>query len=480
MKLKRVMLSKYINRFLLLLVIPAVIAGCNKYKIEPNQPALAQTLTDLIQQTPSLSKFNELLVKTGYDKVLASSKMYTVWAPDNQTLQSLDAAIVSDTAKLKQFVGNHVVNLAYYTNMPNPSIRIRTLNGKYINFTQTQFEDATIGTANQYVGNGVLHIINKIVLPKQNVWEYINTTTFAEKAAITSLDYTAIDSAKAVQTGIDPVTGKPVYQPGTGIITKNQLYDRVGDLRDESQLYTFILLTDAALLTERNKIKPYVKNAVPAQVELLASLHVIKDLVIKGQYTVANMPDTLVSADGVKVPMNKTAILETHQTSNGIVYVMNQADVKLSNKIRQVKREGELPDGFSRTDKSGNISYRLRLNPITSQQFNDIYIFNHKIPLFNVRYNIKELYSTKYKVYWVAPNDVQTLTFKQRFAVNDPLSTAFAETQVDLKNYNEIYVGDYDAATFGSVVAYIVAANNGVDGTNSINIDYFRLVPVLP
>ncbi|MES2276136.1 MAG: fasciclin domain-containing protein [Bacteroidota bacterium] len=474
------MLSKYVNRLLLLLVLPAAIVSCNKYKIEPNQPALAQSLTQLIQQTPSLSTFNSLLVKTGYDKVLASSKMYTVWAPDNQTLAGLDAAIVSDTAKLKQFVGNYVVNLAYYTNMPAPSIRIRTLNGKYINFTSTQFEDATISTANQYVGNGVLHIINKIVLPKPNVWEYVNSTAFTEKASILSLNYTAIDSAKAVQTGIDPVTGKPIYQPGTGLVTKNQLYDRVGDLRDESQLYTFILLTDATLLTERTKMKPYLKSTTPDQVELLASLHVIKDLVIKGQYTVANMPDTLISADGVKVPMNKTAILETHVTSNGIVYVMNQANVKLSDKIRQVKREGELPDGFSRTDKSGNISYRLRLNPITSQQFNDIYIFNHKVPLFNVHYNIKELYSTKYKVYWVAPNDVQTLTFKQRFAINDPLSTAFAETQVDLKNYNEIYVGDYDAATFGSVVAYVVAANNGVDQTNSINIDYFRLVPVLP
>lgn len=474
------MLLKYINRLLVLLAIAVVIISCNKYKIEANQPALGQTLAQLIQQTPTLSTFNDLLVKTGYDKVLASSKMYTVWAPDNQTLQGIDASILSDTARLKQFVGNYVVNLAYYTNMPDPTIRIRTLNGKYINFTKTQFEDATIVSANQYVSNGVLHTINKLVLPKPNVWEYVNTTAFAEKTGILSLNYTAIDSAKAIQTGIDPGTGRPVYQPGTGLITKNQLYDRVGDLRDESQLYTFILLTDAALQTERTGIKPYVKSTTTDQTELLASLHVIKDLVIKGQYNIANMPDTLVSADGVKVPMNKNAILETHVTSNGIVYVMNQANIKLSDKIRQVKREGELPDGFSRTDKSGNIAYRLRLNPITAQQFNDIYIFNHKVPLFNVHYNIKELYSTKYKVYWVAPNDVQTLAFKQRFAVNDPLSTAFAETQVDLKNYNEIYVGDYDAATFGGVVAYVVAANNGVDQTNSINIDYFRLVPVLP
>ncbi|PTR01669.1 putative surface protein with fasciclin (FAS1) repeats [Mucilaginibacter yixingensis] len=478
------MLIKHIKHLLLLLVVPAAIVSCNKYnkQIEPNQPELGENLEQLIQQNPQLSKFNEYLVKTGYDKVLSSSKMFTVWAPDNQTLAGLDAGIVSDTAKLKQFVGNHLVNLAYTTDMPNPSLRIQSLNGKYINFSKTQFEDATIVSANKYVSNGVLHTINKVVLPKPNVWEYVNTTTYAEKAAISSLDYTAIDSTKAVQIGIDPVTGKPVYQAGTGLITKNQLYDRVGDLRNEAQLYTFILLTDNALASERAKIKPYVVGATPAQTELTASLHVIKDLVIKGQYNVADLPATLTSADGVVVPIDKTAILETHVVSNGVVYVMSKADVKLSDKIRTYKREGELPDGFSQNDKSGNILYRTRINPNTNQIYNDIFIYNHKVPLFNVRYRIPELYAVKYQVYWVAPADAttQTVTFKQRFEINDPASTLFPEIPITLKNFNEVYIGDYTAATFGSAIAYVIAANNGVDGTNTINLDYFKLVPVLP
>jgi uncharacterized surface protein with fasciclin (FAS1) repeats len=460
----------------------AALTGCSKYNNETGatDPALGQTLAQLITETPSLSKFNEYLVKTGYDKVLASSKMYTVWAPDNQTLQGLDAAIVSDTARLRQFVGNHLVNLAYYTNMPSPELRIRSLNGKYIKFTKTQFENADITQGNKYVGNGVLHIINKVVLPQPNIWEYVSTTAFKQKTYIQNLDYTAIDSTKAEQTGIDPVTGKPVYKPGTGLVTRNYLYDRVGDLRNEQQEYTFILLTDAAIDAEKAKLNPYVQSTTPAETERLSSFHVIKDLVIKGAYTLQNLPAELVSADGVKVPINKNAILETHVTSNGIVYVMNQADVKLVDKIRPIKREGETPDGFSRTDKSANIAYRLRVNPNTGQQYNDIYIFNHKIPLFNVRYRINELYNVKYKVYWVAPNDVQTLTFKQRFAVDDPLSTAFAETQVDLKNYNQVFVGDYVPTKFGGITAYVVAANNGTDATNSINIDYFTLVPQLP
>ncbi|MVN91993.1 fasciclin domain-containing protein [Mucilaginibacter aquatilis] len=475
------MTVKY-NRILLLVCVVAALLGCNKYADETkvNNEALEQTLAQLIRETPTLSRFNELLIKTGFDKVLEGSKMYTVWAPDNQTLQALDAGTLNDAERLKQFVGNHIVNLSYYTNTPNPVSRIKTLNGKYIKFSATQFEDAGLLSANKYVSNGVLHTINKIVLPRQNVWEYVSSTAYKQKAYINALDYQAIDSAKAVQIGLDPVTSKPIYQPGTGIITRNLLFDRVGDLRNEDQEYTFILLTDAAVDAERAKLKPYVQGANNDETERLSSLHVIKDLVIKGNYALQDLPASIVSADGVTVPIDKTAIIDTRITSNGTVYIMSTANVKLSDKIRPVKREGEQPDGFSRTDKSGNIAYRLRLNPLSGQQFNDIYIFNHKIPLFNVRYNLKELYKVPYKVYWVAPNDVQTVAFRQRFAINDPLSTAFAETDVPLKNYNQVFVGDYVPAQFGGVTAYVVAANNGVDATNSINVDYFVLVPQLP
>lgn len=476
------MLSKNANRLLSMLVLLAVLAGCNKYNklAEPNQDVLGKTLDQQIKQTPSLSKFNEYLVKTGYDKVLAASKMFTAWAPDNQALASLDPAIAQNDSLLKQFVGGCLANQAYYTNMPSPSLRIKTLNGKYIFFTQTQFEDATITTANQYVGNGVLHIINKVVLPKQNVYEYLETTASKQKTYVDGLFYTYTDSTLAVKTGIDPQTGKPIYQAGTGLVTKNYLFNRVGDLRDENQEYTFIQLTDDALESERAKIRPYVQSATPEQTDQLSSLHVIKDLVIKGVYTTANMPDTLLSADSVKVPMDKTAILETHVVSNGIVYVMSKADVALKDKIRTYKREGETPDGFSRSDKNGNIAYRYRLNPVTNEQYRDIYISNHKVPLFNVFYRVPELYTVPYKVFWVAPNDTQTLTFKQRFAVNDPLSTDFDETLVGLKNYDLVPVGTYTPATFGGINAFVVAANNGVDQTNSINLDYFILVPQLP
>jgi hypothetical protein len=207
---------------------------------------------------------------------------------------------------------------------------------------------------------------------------------------------------------------------------------------------------------------------------------VMKDLVFKTKYTIDNLPAEVVSEDGVVVPIDKSGIQETYHTSNGTVFVMNKMNVPLKNKIRSVRQEGENPTGFSRTDKSGNIAYRQRRNPLTQQLFNDIYIFNHKIPLFHARYKVNDIYSTKYKVYWVAPNDVQTVVFKQRFAISDPASTVFPETQVNLKNFAEVYVGEYTFNSVGDFNAFVIAADNGGDGLNSISLDYFRLEPQLP
>lgn len=442
--------------------------------------ALGQNLFQRIQAEPSLSKFAELLIKTKYSEVLASSKKYTVWAPSNDALANLSTDIVNDEQKLKDFIGYYIVELPYNTALATNTLRLKTLNGKYIYFSETKFEDAGLVTIDQHVGNGILHTVNKAVFAKQNIFDLINASSFKQKEYLTSLNYEVIDSAVAEQTGVDPITGRPVYKPGTGIVQKNLLFDRVGSLKNEDQEYTVILLADASLETERTKIKPYTQGKNADSTERFASLMVMKDLVFKGKYTLNNLPNTLISEDGVEVPIDKSSIQNSYETSNGMVYVMSQVNVPLRNKIRDVRQEGETPVGFSRTDKSANIKYRQRRNPITQELFDDIYIFNHKIPLFHARYRIKDLYSIKYKVYWVAPNDVQTLTFKQRFAISDPASTSFAETQVNLKNFNEVYVGEYTISNYGDYNAFVIAANNGVDATNSINLDYFRLEPQLP
>ncbi|WP_407430521.1 fasciclin domain-containing protein [Arcticibacter sp.] len=463
-----------------------VLAGCKDQWDDHNaltDPAVGKSLLQAIEEKPELTRFRELLVKTGYDKIISSANVFTIWAPDNDALQSLDQTTLNDTTKLKQFIGNYIVSQSYFTNKTDSALRIETLNGKYIKFHKSAFEGISLKQADLFTGNGTLHIIGKLVSPKPNIWEFLNASASRQKDYITGLEYDAIDSATAEQIGIDPVTGKPIFKPGTGVIKKNHLFDKAGNLANEGQEYTVILLNDDALDAELQKFSPYTQGT---NHQVANSYTVLKDLVFSRLVDIDTMKtDTLVSADGVKVPFKKSSVIEKIVTSNGYIYKMSSAPVKVADKIMTIKREGELPDGFSRTDKSGNISYRLRRAPEDpetdrpSYLFNDIYIFNHKVPLFHVRYNFKNVYKGKYKVYWVAPNDVQTVTFKQRVAFNNPYGS-YLEKVVPLKDYKEVEVGEYTVDEYGDLAVYIISDNNGTDGTNSINIDYFKLVPQLP
>jgi len=101
-----------------------------------------------------------MLAKTGYDKIISSSKTYTVWVPTDQALQTLDPAVLNDTAKLRLFVSNHISNQSYLAGAGIGAQRIQMLNGKYNNTTGATFDSANIVTANQYASNGVFHTID--------------------------------------------------------------------------------------------------------------------------------------------------------------------------------------------------------------------------------------------------------------------------------------------------------------------------------
>ena len=186
---------------LLLLVTATYFVACNKKWDEHNQitdPAIANNLYQGISKNTSLTKFSDLLVKSGYDKIIATSKTYTVWAPSDQALATLDPAIVSDSAKLRAFVGNHIANLAYPTGAADQ--RVPMLNGKYNLFAGSKFDSANIVTANAYAANGVYHIIDKFIPRVDNCWEYLNNSIAYPlyKTAVLNLNYPFFDSTKAL------------------------------------------------------------------------------------------------------------------------------------------------------------------------------------------------------------------------------------------------------------------------------------------
>jgi uncharacterized surface protein with fasciclin (FAS1) repeats len=462
------------------LVIAIVLnaLSCRKWDdhIAVKDPNLQINLMQAINNDPALSKFSSLLTKTGYDKIISSSKTYTIWAPGNTAIQNLDPAIVNDTAKLKQFVANHIADNSWLTSAAVTPVRLKMLSGKYVVFSQTSFDIARILKADQYVKNGILHDIDSAIVPQPNIWEYINanTATYQQNAFLVSLNFLGFDSTKATIDSINSQTGQPVYHPGTGITQRNTFTD-VYTIGNEDSLYTYFVLQDTNFNSQLNAEMPYFATTSTDTTTRLSGFNLVKDLAVRGQYNLNQLPDTLVSIYNVRIPIDKNNIVKTIKSSNGVIYVMSSINFLLPDKISPIYVQGEFPTAYSRNDKGGNINFRLLMNPVTQKQFRDIYVFNVG-GSFTIQYHVNRVYSTKFHVYWVAVNDQQTTTYNQRVAMDSSLTT-FPLTTVPLLNYNEVYLGDYTTTRYGSHELYLINTNSTSSGVNTMALDYIKLVP---
>lgn len=496
------------KKYTLLALLFITVLACKKWDDHTAVPeqALNEDLMTQIGGRAELSLFKAYLIKTGLDKELASSKNYTVWAPVNDALKNLDAAVVSNTDSLRTVLRNHIAGQLYFTRMASDSVRTYMLSGKRIFFYQQHFEDAAIKTADVYVKNGVLHTIDKVIMPLPSVWQYIDATqsSFEQNTYISHLIYQKQDTSKAEVDSINPVTGEVVYKPGTGMVTVNAYLDRVYDLANEDSLYTFFILKNTGYQSELLRMAPYFRSTDVTITNHNSAWNTVKDLAIKGMYTKEQLPDTLISKFGVRVPVNKSAITAVHRVSNGIVYEIDAAVPPLKDKIPVCIVQGETPYAF-KGDVISKTFYRLRNNPETGKSFNDMYIQSPGAS-FYVMYVANEVYTTKYKVYWVALNDYTARTdndnssygttsaFQQRLAMDSSTNaTTFSYVSVAPNTYTETYLGEYTKRKYDFPVAYIGAAgaNTLTPATvqmyltaaaatpNYLSLDYIKFVPVL-
>ncbi len=478
------LLKKRIQIFAGLVVSALAFTTCNKKWDDHNaitDAAVANNLYQNISKTAGLSKFSQYLVATGYDKIIAGSKTYTVWAPNDAALASLDPAIVLDTAKLKLFVGNHISNQSYLSGGADQ--RVAMLNGKYNRIGGSTFDSANIVTANLYAANGIYHVIDKFIPRYDNCWEFMKNSSASplQKAYFLSQDYNFFDASIATQTGVNSL-GFPVYDTASGTVKKNHFLEDVLDVNDEKNQYTLILMNDASFTTEYNKLSPWFKTGTVDSTNKLTSFWLTKDLVFKGAFAFAQLPDTLLSVSGVKVPINKPSIIASYKTSNGWVHVMSKVDFTLTYKFPPIYIQGETPTSFATTDRSANTFYRVRYNPVTAQNFSDILMQNYNYANYFIKYLVRNVASMRYNAFWVAVNDVQTTPlWQQRLAIDSSNSAAtnLPFVTVAYQNYNEVSLGQLNITNYRNVNLFVMgpttASSSG--GNNSIVVDYIKLVP---
>lgn len=465
------------------------LLGCQQWddRISIANDNLGKTLLAQIEQQSDLSTFRGLLVKSGYDKLIASSQNFTVFAPNNKALATLDMATLQDSTSLKMFVGNHIALQTYAVTQNSVDTRIQLINGKFVTLNKNKLGDLTIATPNAFAANGVLHVLDTYSQVLPNIWGFINDpkNNYAQNNIIGKLKYTAFNPLKAIVDSISATTGRPVYRPGTGFEQKNAFTDLVYNLEDESKQYTYFILTDNTLATEITKVLPFFKTSTTDSSYNLAAYNVVKDVAVQGYYTPDNLPATLQSKFGVTIPILKSAIINTIKLSNGIAYVLNKADFNVKEKIAPIVVQAESSSTFMQAVTSTTFAVMDKINPNTNENFRTILFAGHGVTNFWVRYRVPQVPAAKYKVYWVAFNDqsranytssgvTPPATLTQRLAMGNVVNTTFPYITVTLNNYSEVLLGEYTTNNYGYLDVFLQGS-----GTTPIVLDYFKLVPVL-
>ena len=144
------------------------MAGCAT--VATQQPVAAS-----IAATPELSTLSSLITKAGLTDTLNGPGSFTVFAPNNVAFKAVPAKVLeelaADPAKLKNVLSYHVLPAKVMTaEVKNSSVK--TVQGANLALSKAgtfvTVEDAMVQTADKNATNGVVHIVDRVLLPPKS------------------------------------------------------------------------------------------------------------------------------------------------------------------------------------------------------------------------------------------------------------------------------------------------------------------------
>ena len=155
------------HRLLLLVPVAVLLAAC------ASQPAATPvSVADTIAHDPQLSTLNSLVVKAGLTETLKAAGPYTVFAPTNAAFGAVPAKTLEDLGKnpdqLKAVLNYHVLPSKLMAADVKPS-NAKTAQGANLALSKAgefvTVEDAMVQTADIVATNGVVHTVDRVLMP---------------------------------------------------------------------------------------------------------------------------------------------------------------------------------------------------------------------------------------------------------------------------------------------------------------------------
>jgi len=159
---------KVITKIAIVILSAFLVASCAYNKNSTNKHTIAQ----LASTNSNLSTLNVALEKADLVSTLNGKGPYTVFAPTNSAFDKLPKGalqnLLDNPKNLKKVLLYHVVAGKVTSDMIQPG-HVKTLQGQPINIRvshgKVYVNDAKVTTADVMASNGVIHIINTVLMP---------------------------------------------------------------------------------------------------------------------------------------------------------------------------------------------------------------------------------------------------------------------------------------------------------------------------
>lgn len=414
-------MKKYSFRFLILLsfAVYGLLSCTDKWDTYYNQTAQetnGQDLFTTIKADSTLSKFARMLEVTGYDKVLASSSSFTVFAPTNTALVGYN---LEDSATVIVVVTNHIAISS--VGVPAGGTKmVSMLNRKYISFQKSGndfiFGDFKLIKKDVLCKNGVLHSINGVVPFFQNIYQALqnDTTLSTVYKYFKSYETKTYDISKSIYLGVNDKGQKTYDTLWTVTNFALKYYGRI-DLEDS--VYTCVVPTNDAYKKAFNLYSPFFVTMNPSTLlqnkdtsDMRTKAAVMSDLIFREKYnSIASMPDTIVSSGKNGFVPSKMllgiGVLNIQvPLSNGYMYIVNElAQDPLEKFYKNIAEEAELVSHTANTTTTmttRTIDTNVFEEPVSLEK----YIFMEPINVVDnssVIYTFSNVLSAKYDIYCV-------------------------------------------------------------------------------
>ncbi len=331
----------------------------------------------------------------------------------------------------------------------------------------------------EFCQNGVIHEIDKLLLPKPNVYEYImalDSSYSILQEFLNSMDTRFIDYEKSERIGVDD-NGNAIYD--TIWREENYFLDQIAGLNNEAKAYTGFLPTNKDVRIALEAVSAYFGNIEDLDEETYSQLLFItfSGSFVSGAYTYESLPDTLLSVTGKTVAKSQLNIGEGDlEVSNGMVHLLDGMIIPNSYFLLPVIIE---------CDRKENRTVSNTVYPI--EQLGDTRATNGSYLRYGcqfvgdfIEFKVDMVLKTTYWIIWTGPKQGPS---HYQISILDESTGEFVTVGPPVNNWTKgafipVVSGSYKFDEFGTKHVRITIVDElPLLGYNSIFVDYIKLVP---